>query len=341
LNSIGLHHLCDRLEGQSVVPTTKHDPPPSSVVVKRGAIDMRVDSAHPLREPPSGEAEIGSQPLPLAAQLPADSPAATLAQVQLQAEQLSVHLTARHDELERRESELQESWAALEAASREARLLIEEREAEVLRREECLQVREQQLVERELSLAQRTAQVDAISARCEQQHADTAAVIKSAEADQRWQAEQRHWELQRQSETAELARERRMLERRGQLLDSRRTALEQLRAELMRRQRETLEVRLATEELWAQMSHEVSAADLAQSLHRLRNQVADHYRLASAELAERQQTLERLRLQIAGQQERLSSERQQVIEWAARRQQELDARSIAITARSSAVSHSQ
>ena len=67
-------------------------------------------------------------------------------------------------------------------------------------------------------------------------------------------------------------------------------------------------------------------AELAQSLHRLRNQVADHYRLASAELAERQQALERLRSRVAAQHERLSAERQQVIEWAARRQQELDSR---------------
>jgi hypothetical protein len=138
--------------------------------------------------------------------------------------------------------------------------------------------------------------------------------------------EQLDWDLQRQRALAELARERRILERRGQILDSRRVALEQLRAELTRRHRESLELRLTMEEMWAKLSQELPAAELAQSLHHTRNQVADHYRLARAELAEREQRLEALRSQIAAQHERLAQERQQVIDWADRRRQEQDAR---------------
>lgn len=317
------------------MPTTKHDPPPSSVVVKRGAIDMRVDSAHSLGEPPEVEGDVDLPPLSLPPPI-ADTPAATLAQVQVQAEQLAAHLEARQEELDRRDGELQQGWSALEAASREARLLIEDRESEIIRREQTAQAREELLIERELALAQRSADVETVVTPREPQNVAVPAAIVSTEAEQRWRDEQHQWELQRQLKAAELTRERRMLDRRGQILDSRRTALEQLRADLTRRHRETLELRLATEELWAQMSQELPAADLAQSLHRLRSQVADHYRLASAEVAERQQALEHLRVQVAGQQERLSNERQQVIEWAARRQQTLDAQAVEVAARSAA-----
>jgi hypothetical protein len=315
------------------VPTSKQDSPSGPVVSKRGAIDVRVDAAHSLREPPGDEADASQRPATLLAQLPLESAIDELAQVQVQAEQLGAYLGARQEELDRREAELQAGWSALEAASREARLLVEEREADVIRREEAVQLREQQFIEREQAVAQQAARSHSATASCERENVTAATTIVEDQLDQRWQAERRQWEQQRQRDTTELSRQRRMLDRRGQILDSRRTALEQLRADLTRRHRETLELRLATEELWAQMSQELPAEELAQSLHRLRNQVADHYRLARAELAQRQQALERLRSQVAAQHERLSSEREQVIQWAERRQQELDARSACGTPR--------
>ena len=58
---------------------------------------------------------------------------------------------------------------------------------------------------------------------------------------------------------------------------------DQLRTDLLRIQRETLEMRLVTEELWVRISSVAPAASLTQSLARLRAQLSENYRLQAAE----------------------------------------------------------
>ena len=98
----------------------------------------------------------------------------------------------------------------------------------------------------------------------------------------------------------------------------------QLRDELQQVHRETLEVRLATEELWAQLSGAAPPAALTRSLGRIRTQLADQYRLANAELLERKKELESIRDQLAGQYEKLVEQRRQFEHWAAGRRQEAE-----------------
>ena len=90
-----------------------------------------------------------------------------------------------------------------------------------------------------------------------------------------------------------------LLERALSLRLSRR--LEELRAELGRMHRETLEIRLATEELWVQVSGVAPPAVLTRSLGQIRARLADHYRLAGSELDEQKEELQTIRCELAEQ----------------------------------------
>lgn len=58
-----------------------------------------------------------------------------------------------------------------------------------------------------------------------------------------------------------LMRQRTRLRRRRDDFDARETALRQLRADLLRAQQQTIEMRLAAEELWARLRGKAAAAD--------------------------------------------------------------------------------
>ena len=97
--------------------------------------------------------------------------------------------------------------------------------------------------------------------------------------------------------------------------------------------RETLEIRLATEELWVQLSGSAPPAALTRSLGRIRTQLADQYRLANAELLEQKKELASIRDQLAGQYEKLIEQRRQFEHWAGGRQREAEQQAARLIAR--------
>jgi chromosome segregation ATPase len=132
---------------------------------------------------------------------------------------------------------------------------------------------------------------------------------------------------------AELEKKRELLEQRADHVEQCRAALEQFRTELKRLHRETLEIRLATEELWAQLSDAAPPAALTRSLGRIRTQLADEYRLANAELLEQKKELASIRDQLVEQYEKLRHERRQFDCAAAARRQEADEQAARLIAR--------
>lgn len=131
----------------------------------------------------------------------------------------------------------------------------------------------------------------------------------------------------------ELDQQRRRVADETAELDGRREALEQLRADLNQVHRESLELRLATEELCAQLSAHVSPAVLTQSLAQTRARLADHHRLALTELGERHHDLERLRSELTEVQDQLNSQKRELQQWAATRQAEFDRQAERLAAR--------
>jgi len=122
---------------------------------------------------------------------------------------------------------------------------------------------------------------------------------------------------------ADLDKQRQSLERRSEHVDRCRASLERLRAEVGRMHRETLEIRLATEELWAQVSGPPFPGGMPQSLENIRAKLAEHYRQANAELAEQKEDLRTIRAQLAEQHEVLARQKEDLQRWSTRRQEEV------------------
>ena len=105
--------------------------------------------------------------------------------------------------------------------------------------------------------------------------------------------------------------------------------------------RETLEIRLATEELWIKLSGAVPPAALTHSLGRIRNRLADQYRLANAELLEQKKELESIRDQLVEQYQKLVEQKQQFERWMDARQEESQQQASMLIAREQAILQQQ
>jgi chromosome segregation ATPase len=115
----------------------------------------------------------------------------------------------------------------------------------------------------------------------------------------------------------EIEDKRQSVERRAKHVDESAAALRQLRGELERVHRETLEIRLATEELWARLSDAAPPAALTQSLGRIRAKLAEQHRQTQIETAEQKKELEAIRAELLAQHERLVEQKRQFEQWAA------------------------
>jgi hypothetical protein len=132
---------------------------------------------------------------------------------------------------------------------------------------------------------------------------------------------------------AELDEKRQTLERRARRVDQCQAAFKKLRDEVERKHRETLEIRLCTEELWAQLSGVAPPAALTRSLGRIRAKLAEHYLQANSELGERKRELEAIHSQLAEEHKNLVEHKRRFEQWLAGRQEELDQQATRLIAR--------
>lgn len=123
---------------------------------------------------------------------------------------------------------------------------------------------------------------------------------------------------------AEMEKKLRAITERGEHLQRRTAAVDQLRAEVLRAQRETLELRLATDEIWAQFAGSVPPPVLTQSMARIRSKLAEQYQLERAELAERQKQLEALAGRLDSQREKLNQQKLAFEQWLGERRGEIE-----------------
>jgi hypothetical protein len=138
---------------------------------------------------------------------------------------------------------------------------------------------------------------------------------------------------QRQQWQAQTIREQQSLERRSQELDARRKELEQLQESLRQLHKETLETRLATEELLGQLSGAVPSAALTSSISRLRRRIDDQFRLAQADLSQQRGELENLRTTIAQRHEQLFVQKVQLEQWVQKREAVIEQQAAHLVAR--------
>jgi hypothetical protein len=271
---------------------------------------------------------------------PAD-PEAISRQVQAQANQLAEHLRGRQKELDHREAELN-SWAAkLERDQRAARLWLEERNAEleeiaetpenILLENEAVRRAAEALAERERRLAESEAAMDEQRAALQQFHDRLTADRQALEEETLAQSERLAADKLHLS--TEIEQKRREVQERSEQADLAHAGLEQFRAELGRIHRETLEIRLATEELWAELSGSAPPATLTRSLGRIRGRLADHYHTANLELQQKKGELQSLRDQLSEQYEKLVRKKRHFDAWAAECRAEVERQATRLAAR--------
>jgi len=243
----------------------------------------------------------------------------------LLAEQSAAAHSARRD-FQMQQQRARDEWAYQKQridVRREASLeLIRQLFAGVERRREAVEARAEQIERR-----QREARPSTAVSPSEEPPAWRWSKLEKAEAElqsrrrqlaaeqQRFQetmrAERHQLALDERRRIAELDQQRQAVERRSAHADKCRVALEQLRAETSRMHREALEIRLATEELWAELSGAAPAA-VTQTLGKIRARLAEDYRLADQELRQQRQELEAVRRELAAEHQALVREKRQL-----------------------------
>lgn len=222
----------------------------------------------------------------------------------------------------RREAELQAAELLGASCQPGPELLL--REEQVREAAQALEARDRQIKQAEADLDEARAELDRLGERL---LADRRKVQEQARTERQRMAAEHHRVL------AELDEKRQSLARRSEHVDQCRAALEQLREELGQMHRETLEIRLATEELWVQLSGSSPPAALTRSLGQIRAKLAKGYQQVGEELTERKQELEALRSQVAEEHGRLVRAKEDWERWAARRQEEIDQQAQRLLAR--------
>ena len=252
-------------------------------------------------------------------------------------------LLCRETELKQRQAQLQKDQA--EFAQREKGL--QQHEAELKQQQSCFEKRQAELAQRELQRQEHAQQskadpgpngIELAESQIEQARVE-AEQLREQIRDERSKVEQevrqqrRKLAEEQRSAMAEIAKQQERVRQRAEQVDRSSAALEQLRAELGRMHRETLEVRLATEELWVQLAGVAPPAALTSSLSSIRSKLADHYRLANAELHEQKQELESIRSQLTQQYEKVVRQKQNYDRWAQQQRQEAEADASRLAAR--------
>jgi hypothetical protein len=334
----------------------------------------RVDTAHFT----AGEAAVpeASPTAPAASESvlhPAELAAeVTVQQIRSQASQLAAHLQRQQAAVDHRESELNSRLAAMENQIRSARLWLNERQAELDRREaELATIATQREGEMTASNERREVEVAAMAKRLAEQVVTPEQVLEVQQSlrmievrresleqaekllssdqteveRQRQQLAQQRAELahaaradkqklaeDQQRATAEHERLRQELKRQSDELAARQAALERMKADVGRAQQESLEIRLATEELWARLCGTMAPAALTHSLAQIRLKLAEDHRLARSELAQQKTDVQALSARLGEQHQKLARERDEFQTWARERQKELEEQAASLVA---------
>ena len=120
---------------------------------------------------------------------------------------------------------------------------------------------------------------------------------------------------------------------RKQHLDDREVRLQAFHDQVTELHRESLELRVATEQLWNEMRGNMPDEALARTLSEYRNRLADHYKMAIDELSRRRDLLHQQQHDAQRQERQLRSERLDIQLWVDRQRNELEAKSAELAAR--------
>ncbi len=135
------------------------------------------------------------------------------------------------------------------------------------------------------------------------------------------------WQKERDAQKAELRRQQDMLSLHAENLEHRRERLDTLRSEVEETHRGTLEMRLALEEGWAQLTQEEGEEAARSRLEKAREALAAHYRQLREALSVERQELDHSQELFHRHRDEFRQERQDLSEWVSERDEQLRLRS--------------
>ncbi len=135
--------------------------------------------------------------------------------------------------------------------------------------------------------------------------------------------ERDEWEREQGGQLADLRRQQDMLALHANNLEGRRERLDKLRAELEETHRTTLEMRMAIEEAWAQMTQSCGVDVAQQRLDQAQQQLSGHYRGLRDALIEQRGELDEMRQLFQTQRDEFRAEQQTLSEWATSQERSL------------------
>lgn len=118
----------------------------------------------------------------------------------------------------------------------------------------------------------------------------------------------------------EVLTRRRELESRESIVERQRVAMEQMRTEIGHVHRQSLEMRLIAEQLWAQITGRLSSAEITRSIAALRLQLSQQFEQEQKSLSKQKEELVQLAERLEMQHQLVATERQEVRNWGAARQ---------------------
>src|SRR5690606_5417795 len=97
---------------------------------------------------------------------------------------------------------------------------------------------------------------------------------RDSEQQQRWTEDRQAWEQEQAAHQADIRRQQDMLALHARNLEARRARLDHLRDDLEQTHRQTLEIRLAVEQLWAQLSQSFGEESSRKRIEQSRSDLA-------------------------------------------------------------------
>ncbi|WP_010585229.1 coiled-coil domain-containing protein [Schlesneria paludicola] len=150
------------------------------------------------------------------------------------------------------------------------------------------------------------------------------AITSTADYDRmNFQAEKHAWEQERQIQQSELRRQQEALVARTENLESRGIRLDKLRAELEETHRATLEMRLAVEESWAQLTDVAGEEEARLRVDQVRHSLAGYHQQMHESLSERRREHVESQSKFERQRAEFNDERQRLTSWLTKRDEDL------------------
>lgn len=218
----------------------------------------------------------------------------------------------RADEFVRRDAKLQER--ELFAAKHEENL--NKMETQIASREESLRIQEHQIsLAAEKYAKLKEMEIEALEGQAESARIREGLVRERLHAQKTLDSERLRLRDANNAAVKQLEDERKELARQNHKMEQMRLALDRSREDLGKMHRETLEIRLATEELWLQLCAEADQDKLLDSLENIRSRITEQYRDAAARLDLNKEEIKLQKQQSTAQLELLHNRRDELQQW--------------------------